>query len=75
MKKGNNNIGERLFSEAASAFLDDIDEIAQTISPEEAIEYHEVREEALRIFGSNYDSYDEQLPMAAEEYETYKKRQ
>ncbi|MBR2300840.1 MAG: hypothetical protein IKA41_02695 [Bacteroidaceae bacterium] len=74
MKK-NNNIGEALFSDAASAFLDDIDNIAQTISPQEAIEYREVREEALRIFSNNYDSYDEQLPMAAEEYETYKKKE
>ncbi len=74
MKK-NNNIGETLFSDAASAFLDDIDNIAQTISPQEAIEYREVREEALRIFSNNYDSYDEQLPMAAEEYETYKKKE
>ena len=66
MNNKNRKPGEALFSEAASAFLDNI----------EAQEYEEIRTRALNIFDTKYGySNDEQLLTAAEESESYGKKE
>ena len=76
MNNKNRKPGEALFSEAASAFLDNIEDIAEIISPEEAVEYEEIRTRALNIFDTTYGySNDEQLLTAAEESESYGKKE
>ena len=76
MNNKNRKAGEALFSEAASAFLDNIEDIAEIISPEEAVEYEEIRTRALNIFDTTYGySNDEQLLTAAEESESYGKKE
>ncbi|MBR5476292.1 MAG: hypothetical protein IKV17_05675 [Bacteroidaceae bacterium] len=75
MKDNRENLGEKLLSESASAFLDNIDEVAELISPEEAQEYDNTRKRAIETFYSDSYSNSEQLLAAAEESESYAKKE
>ncbi|MBR2637439.1 MAG: hypothetical protein IKD40_01165 [Bacteroidaceae bacterium] len=80
MKKTNNNtpsqsLGEELLIEASSLLFEDIDKIADEISPEEASEFEELRRTIMEYGKKNSGNYpvdsEYPTPMAAEGEENY----